>query len=164
MSQSVGLGQVGMGIGQLATPSDYSQGTLTTTNGPTDAAIQGNGFFVVANAAGQTLYTRDGSFQVNATGQLVTATGENVQGWSAVKGVVNPTGPIGNLSVPLGTCGSRERHDDHEPRCQFGLAGGFQRRHQSFSAPIQVYRFRRQQPHVDGELLPRQVPATGNTP
>jgi len=103
MSQSLaGDSQVGMGIGQVGTVTSYSQGTLQTTNGATDAAIQGNGFFVVTNAANQTLYTRDGSFQLDASGNLVTATGQNVQGWSAVNGTVNPNGPVGNLSVPLG--------------------------------------------------------------
>jgi len=139
MSQSMGLGQVGMGIGQLATPSDYSQGTLTTTNGATDAAIQGNGFFVVTSAAGQTLYTRDGSFQVNATGQLVTATGENVQGWSAVNGVVNPNGPIGNLSVPLGAAvpASATTTMSLGVNLDSQMASGSTTN--TFSAPIQVY-------------------------
>jgi flagellar hook protein FlgE len=103
MSQTLaGDSQLGMGIGQVGTVTSYSQGTLQTTNGPTDAAIQGNGFFVVTNAANQTLYTRDGSFQLDASGNLVTATGQNVQGWSAVNGAVNPNGPVGDLSVPLG--------------------------------------------------------------
>jgi flagellar hook protein FlgE len=139
MSQSLGLGQVGMGIGQLATPSDFSQGTLTTTNGPTDAAIQGSGYFVVANAAGQNLYTRDGSFQVNATGQLVTATGENVQGWSAVKGVVNPTGPIGNLSVPLGTSVPASATTTMSLGVNLDSQAASSGATNSFSAPIQVY-------------------------
>lgn len=107
MTQSMGTAQssaqIGMGVGPVGTVSNYIQGTLTTTNGATDAAIQGNGFFVVQNAQNQTLYTRDGSFQVNAAGTLVTATGEIVQGWSAVNGTVNPNGPVGNLTLPLGT-------------------------------------------------------------
>jgi flagellar hook protein FlgE len=103
MAQSMGDSQVGMGIGQVGTTTGYTQGTLQTTGGPTDAAIQGNGFFVVTNAQNQTLYTRDGSFQVNAAGDLVTESGQNVQGWSAVNGTVNPNGPVGNLAVPLGT-------------------------------------------------------------
>jgi flagellar hook protein FlgE len=107
MSQSLGVGsnaaQVGMGVAQVGTVSSYTQGTLTTTNGPTDAAIQGDGFFIVKNAANQTLYTRDGSFQVDASGNIVTATGENVQGWTAVNGTVNPSGPVGNLAIPVGT-------------------------------------------------------------
>jgi len=107
MAQNLGVGQnsaqVGMGVSSVGTATDYSQGTITSTGGPMDAAIQGDGFFVVQNAAGQTLYTRDGSFQVNAAGNVVTATGENVQGWPAVNGVVNANGAVGNLTVPLGT-------------------------------------------------------------
>ena len=106
MAQSLGTGQnsaqLGVGVGPVGTAASYTQGTLTTTNGPTDAAIQGNGFFVVQNAQGETLYTRDGAFQVNASGSLITATGEAVQGWSAVNGTVNPNGPVGNLTVPAG--------------------------------------------------------------
>src|SRR5580698_5375699 len=56
MSQSMGIGQntaVGMGVGQVGTVSEYTQGTLTATGGATDAAIQGNGFFIVQNSAKQ---------------------------------------------------------------------------------------------------------------
>jgi flagellar hook protein FlgE len=106
MSQSIGVAaspaQVGMGVGQLLTSTNYTQGTLTTTNGPTDVAIQGNGFFVVKDQSNQTLYTRDGSFQVDASGNLTTATGQYVQGWSAVNGVVNPNGPTSNITIPQG--------------------------------------------------------------
>jgi flagellar hook protein FlgE len=108
MSEQLGVsgtsGQLGMGIGQLSTQSAYTQGSIQTTNGPTDAAIQGNGFFVVQNQNAQTLYTRDGSFSVNSTGQLVDASGDLVQGWSATAGgSVNTNSAIGNISLPLGT-------------------------------------------------------------
>jgi flagellar hook protein FlgE len=106
MSQQLGVsgtsGQLGMGVGQVSAFASYTQGSLQTTNGPTDAAIQGNGFFVVQNQNNQTLYTRDGSFQVNSSGQLVTASGDLVQGWSAVSGNVNTNGATGPISVPLG--------------------------------------------------------------
>ena len=58
--------QVGMGVGPIQTNTNYIQGGITTTNGPTDAALEGNGFFVVQDQSGQTLYTRDGSFQVDS--------------------------------------------------------------------------------------------------
>ena len=107
MSQTIGTAgsgaQVGMGVAPISTEALYTQGTLTSTNGPTDAAIQGNGFFVVQNSDAQTLYTRDGSFQVNSSGTLVTQNGDAVQGWSAVKGVINSSGPTGDLTLPLGT-------------------------------------------------------------
>ncbi len=106
MSQSIGVGgitnQVGLGVATPVVVPQYTQGSIQTTGGPTDAAIEGNGFFMVQGQNNQTLYTRDGSFEVNATGQLVTATGQNVLGWSAVNGTVNPSGAVGALSVPLG--------------------------------------------------------------
>jgi flagellar hook protein FlgE len=140
MSQSMGVAQsgaqVGMGVGQVGTVSEYTQGTLTTTGGATDAAIQGNGFFVVQNSSNQTLYTRDGSFQVNSSGTLTTATGETVQGWPAVNGVVNPNGPTGNLTLPLGTLTAAT------PTTSMGLTVNLNSTTatgDSFSAPIQVY-------------------------
>ena len=69
MSEMEGVGagtQVGMGVGQVQTSSLYTQGTTTNTGAPLDAAIQGNGFFVVESRAGQRLFTRDGAFQLNA--------------------------------------------------------------------------------------------------
>jgi flagellar hook protein FlgE len=105
VSQQLGAntssGQVGLGVGQINAVRVFSQGALQNTGGATDVAIQGNGFFEVKNSNGQTLYTRDGSFQVNANGQLVTATGDTVQGWTAVSGVLNPNGATGNISLPV---------------------------------------------------------------
>ena len=108
MSQSLGVsgtsGQLGMGVGPVSAVANYTQGSIQTTNGPTDAAIEGNGFFVVQDPnSGQTLYTRDGAFQVNSTGQLTTESGQFVQGWTAVNGVINTNGPVGNLTLPVGT-------------------------------------------------------------
>lgn len=107
MSQELGVsgtnGQLGIGVGQVTANSVYTQGTLESTGGPTDAAIQGNGFFVVQNQGGQTLYTRDGSFTVNSSGQLVDASGDLVQGWSATNGNVNTNGAVGAIAVPLGS-------------------------------------------------------------
>src|ERR1039458_10040902 len=55
MSQQLGSGsgngQVGMGVGQVATVQDFSQGSVTTTGAALDAAIQGNGFFVVKDSS-----------------------------------------------------------------------------------------------------------------
>ena len=103
MAQNLGVGQnsaqIGMGVGPVGTSTNYAQGTVQATGGALDAAVQGDGFFVVQNSAGQTLYTRDGSFQVNSAGNIVTSTGENVQGWTAVNGTVNPNGPIGRVDT-----------------------------------------------------------------
>ena len=58
---------------------DFSQGALKETGSPLNVAIQGEGFFRVATPAGER-YTRDGRFGMDAQGQLVTASGETVQG------------------------------------------------------------------------------------
>ena len=67
--------QLGLGVRTVATSRSFSQGNLQQSGNKLDVAIQGNGFFQVTMPDGTTNYTRDGSFQVNAQGQLVTATG-----------------------------------------------------------------------------------------
>jgi flagellar basal-body rod protein FlgG len=71
--------QIGTGVKPVATERLHTQGNLSQTNNALDIAIQGNGFFQVQMPDGTTSYTRDGSFQVNAQGQLVTASGFPVQ-------------------------------------------------------------------------------------
>jgi flagellar hook protein FlgE len=107
MSQSLGgstnPAQLGLGVGTIQTVTNYTQGTVSTTNVGTNVAIQGSGFFIVKDSNNQTLYTRDGSFQVDASGNLITSSGDYVQGYPAVGGVVNPSAAIGNLKVPVGS-------------------------------------------------------------
>ncbi len=67
--------QVGLGVRTVATSRSFSQGSLQQTSNKLDVAVQGNGFFQISMPDGTTNYTRDGSFQVDATGQLVTSTG-----------------------------------------------------------------------------------------
>ena len=66
---------LGLGVRTVATSRSFAQGTLQQTGNPLDAAIQGNGFFQVTMPDGSTQYTRDGSFQVDNQGRLVTAGG-----------------------------------------------------------------------------------------
>jgi len=76
---------------------------MQSTNSKLAAAIQGNGFFLVSNANGQQLFTRDGNFTTDPTGALATLTGEKVQGWMAsASGVINTNGPTSNLVLPFG--------------------------------------------------------------
>lgn len=58
---------------------DLSQGALQKTGNPLDLAIQGTAFFAVQTPNG-VMYTRNGSFQVSSTGQLITSTGDPVMG------------------------------------------------------------------------------------
>ncbi|MEJ8811062.1 flagellar basal-body rod protein FlgG [Variovorax ureilyticus] len=71
--------QVGTGVRVVATERMHSQGNLTKTDNPKDVAINGAGFFQVQMPDGTMAYTRDGSFQTNAEGQLVTASGYTVE-------------------------------------------------------------------------------------
>ncbi len=71
--------QLGTGVRAVATERNFSQGNLQETGNSKDVAIQGEGFFQVLLPDGTTAYTRDGSFQVDNQGQLVTASGYAVQ-------------------------------------------------------------------------------------
>jgi flagellar basal-body rod protein FlgG len=71
--------QLGTGVRPVATERIFSQGNLQQTGNDKDVAIQGAGFFQVLLPDGTTAYTRDGSFQVDSQGQLVTASGFPVQ-------------------------------------------------------------------------------------
>jgi len=107
ISQSIGNGggtEVGFGTAQPLTIQDFSQGAIQAETGPLDAAIQGSGFFITQNANGNTLYTRDGTFQMDDKGNLTTATGEDVMGWTALNadGSVNTSGAIGNIAITSG--------------------------------------------------------------
>jgi flagellar basal-body rod protein FlgG len=71
--------ELGTGVNLVATEKVYTQGNLNQTGNALDMAINGNGFFQVLMPDGSLAYTRDGSFQVSATGQVVTAAGFVVQ-------------------------------------------------------------------------------------
>ncbi len=66
---------LGLGVRTVATSRSFSQGSLQQTGNNLDIAIQGNGFFQITMPDGTTNYTRDGSFQVDNQGRLVTSTG-----------------------------------------------------------------------------------------
>lgn len=71
--------QVGTGVHVVATERIHAQGNMTKTDNPKDVAINGSGFFQVLMPDGTTSYTRDGSFQTDRDGQLVTASGFTIQ-------------------------------------------------------------------------------------
>jgi len=103
MSESLGTGtQVGFGVQQPLTMTQFTQGAIQSSGGPLDAAIQGDGFFVVNNGSVPE-YTRAGSFQTDLSGNLLTPSGAYVQGWTAANGVLNTGGPVGNIVVPVGS-------------------------------------------------------------
>ena len=71
--------QIGTGVQPIATERIFTQGNLQQTGNALDIAIQGDGFFQVLLPDGTTAYSRDGAFQLNSQGQLVTASGYEVQ-------------------------------------------------------------------------------------
>jgi flagellar hook protein FlgE len=99
MGQTSGSTVIGAGVATTGTSKQFTQGSIQPTAGPLDAAIEGNGLFVLRSNAGATLYTRAGSFKFDGTGTLVTGTGEKVQGWSSVNGVLSTNGNIGDISI-----------------------------------------------------------------
>ena len=77
-----------------------AQGAIQQTGGKMDAAISGQGYFVVRDTAGQMLYTRAGDFRMDASGNLQTATGETVQGWVSTIGNVNTNTAAADIKLP----------------------------------------------------------------
>src|SRR6188768_1385830 len=67
--------QLGLGVRTVATSRTFSQGNLQQSNNNLDVAIQGNGFFQLTMPDGTIGYTRDGAFQVDNQGRLVTSGG-----------------------------------------------------------------------------------------
>ena len=95
MSQTYGAGgtlQVGLGNSVPVTLRTLTQGSIVPSSSTLDAAIRGNGFFIVKDSKGNEYLTRSGMMKMDSSGKLVTATGEAVQGW------VN--GAIGNVVIP----------------------------------------------------------------
>ena len=93
-----GSSQIGIGTKLAAVAQQFTQGSISTTSNPLDMAVNGPGFFVVHGVNG-TGYTRNGQFQVDKAGNIVTSTGLNLQGWPAVGGAVASSGPTSNLVI-----------------------------------------------------------------
>jgi flagellar basal-body rod protein FlgG len=71
--------QIGLGVRNATTTRSFAQGDTTATQNQLDLAIEGGGgFFRIQRANGDLGYTRAGNFRVDATGRLVTQTGEVV--------------------------------------------------------------------------------------
>ena len=81
--------QVGLGVKLAAVYRIHEQGNLSATDNTFDLAIQGKGYFQITMPDGTTGYTRDGTFQLNASGQIVTHDGYTVQ-----PGITIPTNAI----------------------------------------------------------------------
>lgn len=88
----------GTGVRVVSTQKNFMQGNLLQTGNALDIAINGRGFFEVLLPDGSTAYTRDGSFQINAQGEMVTASGYTLQPGLQI--------PEGAQSVSIGSDGT----------------------------------------------------------
>ncbi|KPF49471.1 flagellar basal-body rod protein FlgG [beta proteobacterium AAP51] len=89
--------QVGLGVRTAASVRNFTQGALQNTGNNLDLAIQGQGFFQIQMPDGSTGYTRDGSFQLDAGGQMVTN-----QGYVLQPGITVPANAISVNIAPDG--------------------------------------------------------------
>ncbi|MGD0389132.1 MAG: flagellar hook-basal body complex protein [Tepidisphaeraceae bacterium] len=93
--------QEGMGAKVASISTDFTPGQIQTTSVDTDMAINGAGFFVVNSNNGQE-FTRDGSFNLNGSDQLVTAAGAYLQGYGTDAQGNIVAGTLQNLTIPMG--------------------------------------------------------------
>jgi flagellar hook protein FlgE len=90
--------QIGSGVQVAGQTADFANGSVTSTGIASNMALQGNGFFVVANGS-QNSFTRAGDFTVNSVGQLCTPEGQLVMGYPAVNGVVSTSAALAPIEV-----------------------------------------------------------------
>lgn len=87
--------QVGVGSKITAVYQNFSDGLPTTTSNPLDMAIIGNGFYVIQRNDGSTAYSRNGQFDINKEGYVITPLGEKLMGIRAdVNGSIPPSGGV----------------------------------------------------------------------
>lgn len=98
--------QIGLGVQVSSIDVNHEQGSIQTTGKASDLAVQGNGFFALSNGL-RTVYTRDGSFSINANGELYDpATGYKVQGYLADGSGSFPANAVPtNIQIPVGASG-----------------------------------------------------------
>ena len=76
--------QVGLGVSLNSVTTNFNSGSIDTTENNLDVAIDGEGFLIVKNNdAGEFLFTRSGALGIDPLGNLVTASGAKVYGWSS---------------------------------------------------------------------------------
>lgn len=92
--------QIGGGVRAVSTTKVFSQGTPQNTNRPLDLAIQGDGFFQITRPDGTIVYSRDGAFQLNSQGEVVTSDGLRLSPSITIQNALNITiGTDGTVNV-----------------------------------------------------------------
>ena len=96
-----GVSAIGIGVSLSTVAQQFTQGNVTTTENPLDLAINGEGFFQLAEPSGVVVYGRNGQFKVDRDGFIVNNAGFKLQGYLAdAAGVILPGQPTG-LQMPV---------------------------------------------------------------
>lgn len=95
-------GQIGLGVTMAGTQRNFSNGAISPTGLNTDLAIEGNGFFVVERS-GERFFTRSGAFQFNSQNDLVTLSGDRLQGYPVDSEFNIIEGRVEDVNIPIGT-------------------------------------------------------------
>ena len=135
--------QRGMGVTVASIDKDFTTGEITSTGVNTDMAINGNGFFVVNNGNSTAEYTRDGSFNLNDQHQLVTSSGQFVQGYAAdASGTIN-AGTLQDVTIPLGSLTQAKATTSASMQGNLNAGGRGRNRREHSQQPIADRRGRR---------------------
>ncbi|NLX05737.1 MAG: flagellar hook-basal body complex protein [Phycisphaerae bacterium] len=94
--------QFGLGVSTGAVERDFGTGSIELTGVNTDAAIQGNGFFMLQTSDGSRVYTRDGAFKIDANQRLVSADGNMLLGFAVDENFNIAQGTLSALTIPVG--------------------------------------------------------------
>jgi flagellar hook protein FlgE len=142
VSQTIGLASsgasAGAGVSSPLAVRSFMQGSIQLTSGALDAAIQGDGFFVLKGSNGSPLYTRDGTFLLDSSGKLITLSGAAVQGWSGSGGTVNSTGPASDIQISAAATKPPVITTTFSVNSNLNAAGVVGQPSGSFSTPINV--------------------------
>ena len=94
--------QTGLGVALNGVQGDFSQGSLSTTSNALDLAIDGNGFYVLRDAAGAAFYSRAGQFHLDSQNRIVDPSGFFLQGFQVnTSGLI--TASISGVTLPTTT-------------------------------------------------------------
>lgn len=94
------LGSLNPGVRIDEVTTNYTQGTIVSTDNDTDFTINGKGFFTIEDRDGNRRYTRDGVFKVNSMGYLVTTSGDSVLGVNQATNALEPI-YVGNQKISM---------------------------------------------------------------
>lgn len=114
--------QIGTGVLTSGTQRNLTNGTISATGIPSDLAIDGQGFFVV-NRGDRSFYTRAGDFRTDANQDLVTPSGETLQGYGVDANFQVTPGAMGNIHIPLNSLTIAEATQNIKFRGNLNAAG-----------------------------------------